>query len=257
MFIDTNTYLGDWPFRNLPGAGVEALLATFSHYGVDQAWTGSFDGLLHKDLASVNARLADACAAHDNSILLPFGSVNPALPQWEDDLRRCAEDHGMRGIRLHPAYHGYTLDDTRFQALLEAAAEHRLIVQLAVTMEDERMMHPLARVEHVDVAPLTAAVEPIPALRLVLLNAFRAVRGKALDSLVATGKITFDIAWIEGIEGIRTLSSQVPLEKLVFGSYAPYFYFESSLLKLKESALNDSELALVQGGNAEQVLSLS
>lgn len=253
MFIDTNTYIGPWPARRLP-EDVEGLLATFSHYGVEQAWTGSFDALLHKDIAGVNERLAETCALHDNTILRPFGSVNPALPQWEEDLRRCAEDHGMKGIRLHPAYHGYTLDDPRFLPLLQQAAERGLVVQLAVTMEDERMMHPLMRVEHVDVAPLAGLVNDIPNLRIVLLNAFRAVRGKALAELAATGRVWFDIAWLEGIEGIRAISSQIPMEKLVFGSYAPMFYFESSVLKLKESALTDAQREQVQGGNAQALL---
>lgn len=250
MFIDTNTYIGQWPFRALPEGNPDALLATLSHYGVQQAWTGSFEGLLHKDLAGVNARLVETCAVHDNGILLPFGSVNPTLPRWEEDLRRCAEEHGMKGIRLHPAYHGYTLDDPRFKALLEQAAAAKLVVQLVVTMEDERMMHPLSRVEHVDVAPLAGVLAAAPAARILLLNAFRAVRGKPLEALAATGRVWFDIAWLEGIEGINTISAQIPLEKLVFGSYAPFFYFESSLLKLKEAGLGDEQLVRIQGDNA-------
>lgn len=254
MFIDTNTYIGQWPFRRTPDDTVDALLAKFSHYGVEQAWTGSFEGILHKDIAGANERLVEACRQYDNGILTPFGSVNPVLPLWEEDLRRCAEVHRMKGIRLHPNYHGYTLDDERFKALLEGAAAAKLVVQLVVTMEDERMMHPLMQVPHVDVAPLAEVVSAVPGVKMVLLNAFRAARGEAIDKLVATKQVWFDIAWLEGIAGIDALSKQIPLDRFVFGSYAPFFYFESSLFKLKESALGDAVLEQIQGGNARTLL---
>lgn len=255
MFIDTNTYIGQWPFRRTPEDTVDALLAKLSHYGVEQAWTGSFEGILHKDIAAVNERLVEACRLHDNGVLSPFGSVNPVLPAWEEDVRRCADVHQMKGIRLHPNYHGYTLDDARFKALLEQAAAAKLVVQLVVTMEDERMMHPLMQVPHVDIAPLAEVVSTLPGLKLVLLNAFRAARGEEIDTLVATKQVWFDIAWLEGIAGIDAMSKQIPLEQLVFGSYAPFFYFESSLFKLKESALTDETLEQIQGGNASSLIS--
>ena len=255
MFIDTNTYIGQWPFRRTPEDTVDALLAKLSHYGVEQAWTGSFEGILHKDIAAVNERLVEACRLHDNGVLIPYGSVNPVLPQWEEDLRRCAEIHRMKGIRLHPNYHGYTLDDARFKAVLEQAAAAKLVVQLVVTMEDERMMHPLMQVPHVDITPLAEVVASVPGLKLVLLNAFRAARGEVIDKLVATKQVWFDIAWLEGIAGIDAMSKQIPLDRLVFGSYSPFFYFESSLFKLKESALTDETLEQIQGGNAIALLS--
>lgn len=254
MFIDANAYIGQWPFRRTPDDTVDALLAKFSHYGVEQAWTGAYEGILHKDIAAVNERLVEACRQHDNSILIPFGSVNPVLPQWEKDLQRCAEAHKMKGIRLHPNYHGYTLDDARFKALLEQAAAAKLVVQVVVTMEDERMMHPLMQVPHVDVGPLAEVVASVPGLKVVLLNAFRAVRGEVIDKLVATKQVWFDIAWLEGIAGIDGISKQIPLDRFVFGSFAPSFYFESSLFKLKESDLTDEMLKQVQGGNAKALL---
>ena len=222
--------------------------------GVVQAWTGTFDGLLHKDLASVNARLADECRRYGRGLLLPFGSINPKLPDWEEELRRCAEVHRMGGIRLHPNYHGYKLDDLDFARLLRLATDRRLIVQLAVVMEDERMMHPLLRVEPVDTAPLTAVVKGTAGLRLVVLNALGKLRGQPLLDLTAAGEVYVEISMLEGVGGVGNLLAQVPADRVLLGSHAPLFYFESALFKLKESPLTGEQLKAIRLQNAQRLI---
>jgi len=252
--IDVNVSLSRWPLRRLSGDDTTALVAKLRRHGVTQAWVGSFDGLLHKNLGAVNARLADECRQRGRGLLLPFGSLNPKLPDWEEDLRRCAEEHRMPGVRLHPNYHGYKLDDPDFARLLRLAAEHRLIVQLAVEMEDERMMHPLLRVGPVDTAPLVGIIKQTPGLRLVLLNALRTLRDQPLLDLIAAGEVCVEIAMLEGVGGVEKLLAQIPAHRVLFGSHAPLFYFESALLKLKESALNDERLPAIRRESAQRLL---
>lgn len=251
--IDVNVSLSRWPLRRLPLDDTRALVAKLRQAGVTRAWAGSFDGLLHKDVAAVNARLADECRKHGRGLLLPFGTVNPMLPDWEEELRRCSEVHRMPGIRLHPNYHGYKLDEPDFARLLKLAAERRLIVQLAAIMEDERMMHPRLRVPPVDTAPLAGLVKQTPGLRLVLLNALGTLRGQPLANLIAAGEIYVEISMLEGVAGIERLLQQAPLDRVLFGSHAPLFYYESALLKLKESILTPSQRSAVRAGNAQRL----
>jgi len=252
--IDVNVSLSRWPFRRLPHDTVPELVRKLRSSGVKQAWAGSFDGLLHRDVGAVNGRLAAQCKRHGDGLLVPFGTVNPALPDWEEDLRRCAEDHRMPGIRLHPNYHQYSLDDERFVKLLKLAGERKLIVQIAVLMEDERTQHPLVQVPHVNVAPLPEALQQAPGARVVLLNAHRAVRGKTFLQMIATKRVWFDISNLESVGGVGKILAQAPLEKILFGSHAPFFILESALLKLRESDLSETQSASIAAGNARKLL---
>lgn len=252
--IDVNVSLGQWPLRRARCDDPRELVASLRRHGVLQAWAGTLEGLLHKDIASANARLAKTCRQYGQGVLAPFGSINPRLPDWEEELRRCADQHRMPGIRLHPNYHGYRLDAPVFLRLLELAAQRRLIVQLALVMEDERMMHPLLRVDPVDTAPLAELVRRVPGLRLVLLNALQTLRAKPLLELIAAANVSVEIAMLEGVGGVGMLLAQAPDNRVLFGSHAPLFYFESALLKLKESPLSQAQLEAVGRENARRLL---
>lgn len=253
MIIDTNVSLSRWPFRRLPEDETPALAARLRSIGVSQAWAASFDALLHRDIGAVNARLAEECRRFGTGLLVPFGAVNPALPDWREDIRRCAGAYAMPGIRLHPNYHGYSLADPVFAEALAEAAARRLIVQIAVSMEDLRTQHPLVRVPPVDLAPLPDLARTVRT-RLVLLNWWSVLRGKPLTGFLAAENLSFDIATVEGIEGIGRLVERIPAERLLYGSGAPLFSPVAASLKIRESGLEGPRLASILEGNAKGVL---
>lgn len=253
--IDTNVTLSRWPFRRLRGDETAELVKILRHHGVTQAWAGTFDGILHKDIAAANTRLVAECHQHGHGILLPFGTVNITLPAWEEDVRRCVEDHKMRGIRVFPNYHGYKLDHPDFARLLALCDQHRLILQLAASIEDERTQHPLMQVKDVDAAPLAGLLKSHPNLRVVILNTFRATGSRNLAHLSACKNVYFEISTRETVAGVEMLAQRIPVERILFGSHAPFFYFESAVLKLKESVLNPEQLRAISSENAKRLLS--
>jgi predicted TIM-barrel fold metal-dependent hydrolase len=257
--IDVNITLGQWPTRRVPCDDLDKLSTTLRAHNVIEAWAAHYDALFHTTLTDVNNRLAKVCAtgatagssssASENKNkrppnekpqpkLVPFGSLNPLASNWESELDRCANIHHMPGVRLHPNYHNYKLDHPNFESLLKAATQRNLIVQLTILMEDARMMHPLMRVPPVDISPLEKLVSQTPNLRLILLNALTSVtRTDKLSRLTAAGEVYVEIAMLETLAALETLVKDIPVERILFGSHAPSFYFESAALKLQESSL--------------------
>ena len=247
--IDTNVHLSRWPFRRLIGDETPELVALLKKRNVRQAWVGSFDAILHKDIGGVNARLAADCGK--DGFLVPFGAINPRLPDWQEDLRRCHEVYRMPGIRLHPNYHGYTLADPEFAEVLRRAAAAGMIVQLATQMEDDRTQYPLLRIPRVNLAPLPEIVAGVPSLRLVVLNA---ARDPLRQKIVAAGNVYFDIAMVEGVGGVGVLASEVSPQRVVFGSHFPLFYLQSAALKIKEAGFNAADEKAILEDNARRLL---
>src|SRR5439155_4188410 len=132
--------------------------------------------------------------------------------------------------------------------LLKLDAKHNLLVTLALIMDTQRTMHPLLRVPSVNLDPLPALVTQTPGLRLILLNALSgfsspsrsplppggkgrgegSLRGETLVTLVRSGEVYVEIAMLERLGGVASLLNEVPLERVLFGSHAPFFYFESA-----------------------------
>ncbi|HIM29152.1 MAG TPA: metal-dependent hydrolase, partial [Planctomycetes bacterium] len=251
--IDTNVSLFHWPFRRLPLDETGLLVQKLKSHAMEQAWAGSFEGLLHLDLAGVNSRLASACREQGDGLLIPFGSVNPTVPDWEEDLRRCHEEHKMPGIRLHPNYHGYSLDDPRFERLMRLAAKREIVVQLATTMEDGRTQHRMLQVADVDLTPLPDLVKRVPGTRLVVLN--HKGTGPEFMQLLKIPGVYFDMSRVNATDGVARIIRTLPTGRIVFGTHAPFLIYESAMIKVEESNLTEDETTSILHRNATRLIS--
>jgi predicted TIM-barrel fold metal-dependent hydrolase len=265
--IDTNVNLFDWPFRALKYRDTKALVAKLRRHRIIEAWAGSFEALLAKDMNGVNTRLAAECREHGRRFLVPFGSVNLAWPDWEEDLRRCHEVHQMPGIRIYPGYQPFDLDHPGMRRLLGVTAERGLILQVVFGMEDPRVHHPILNVGPVTFGPLWQAIQETPKAKVQLLHfpgpaKAGSSQARELSDFMARPNCFMEISRLEGNGAVgRMLGSgpvadavRVPVDRIVFGSHAPYFPVETAILKLVESPLEAEQLHGILQGNARRLL---
>lgn len=107
------------------------------HYGITPVGRGTAPDLLERlaragihRCAVHNAATAPAQVAPANDFVLglarrhpqviPFGTLHPADPDWEAAMAGLWTN-GVRGIKLHPDFQGFRLDDPALDPIFEAA----------------------------------------------------------------------------------------------------------------------------------------
>lgn len=260
---DTNIHLFQWPFRKTKYSDTRSLVQKLRRHRISEAWAGSYESLFTKSVNVTNARLEKECRENGKGLLIPFGTVNPAWPDWEEDLRRCKEVHKMPGIRLYPAYHTFDLDHPDFGRLITEATKHGMVVQIVGDMDDTRVEHPIVQTRAFKFEPLIDIIKNNPEARIQLLNWNLYVNNKLLTKLVEETNILFDIAWLESVGAIGHIiegkswegpQSPVPVERLLFGSNASLFPVEASMIKLFESPLTLPQMKAVMNQNARKLI---
>lgn len=258
MIIDVNCHLGSWPFRKLANNNAEGLLRLMEAHGVKQACVGAFEGLFYRDCGQANRDLRERIAGFEDR-LLPWATINPAFPGWEEDLWEALEA-GMLGIRLFPNYHGYTLQDKCVQMLFAricqicpapppVAIYHKFV--------DERLHHWACRVPSVEMeTQLEPLVECFPAVSWLLCGC-GLPQAQALANIIRSARIWLEISRLEGVEALRWLIDTIGIEHIVFGSHAPYFYMAAAHLKIVEAGLTEQEQQAIFYQNALQLMGSS
>jgi uncharacterized protein len=263
VIIDTNVNLLEWPFRKMKYGNTRLLIEKLRRHRITQAWAGNYEAVFSKSINVTNARLAKECRDNGKGMLVPFGAVNPAWPDWEEDIRRCHQEYKMPGIRLYPAYQTYDLTHEDFPKLVGLAAERGLIVQIVGTLEDTRVQHPIVASREITFQPIVDVLKKHPKARVQLLNWNDHVNNELLKKLVTETNVTFDIAWLESTGALGRLidgnswfglRTPVPVDRIMFGSYAPFFPPESALMKLFESPLSLNQMKSVMNINANHFI---
>jgi predicted TIM-barrel fold metal-dependent hydrolase len=236
------------------GIGSDELLRRLDQAGVDRAITWPMVSYT-RDIAPDNAAIHAAWRAHPERII-PFGGVNPmlGLDVARDELRRCIEVYGVRGVKLNGARDGYYIDDPVLSwPLIEMIAEAGLVLAFHCGANDFEKTHPYR------VAKVSARY---PELRIMLVH----MGGSGLPDIadaVADLAAQFPNWYLIDSEveyrKIHKALAKLGPHRICYGSDTPFcpMRYEWGLRQVVYQDLTPEQRELVFGGNIAGMLGLS
>ena len=237
--------------ENAPGIGVDQLLRELDRVGVDKAVCWPMVSYA-REIASDNAAIHDGAVRHPDRII-PFCGVNPllGLDDARDELKRCIEVYGAKGVKLNGARDGYFVDDPVLSLPLAAmAAEAGIALALHCGANDFERTHPYRIAKISDAFPETPVLivhmggSGQPDLCDAVIDfAQRYGNWYLIDSEADYRKIH---------RGIKVLGS----ERICYGSDTPFcpMRFEWGIRQVVYGDLDAADRALILGGNIARAL---
>ncbi len=241
--VDICTFLGRWPFRPLRGTAA-GLARVMRRNGIDRALASPFEGLFYADPEPANEELLRALRGRRRLWAAPI--INPAAPDWREQMSRLARNRQVRAFRVAPTFHGYETGLCAEAAREAARLGRALMVQ--VRLEDERHHSPILDLPAAPVGEITALAAAAPGARIVVSAARLDEVLEAAPQVKGRRNLWFDLSHLDGLDCIRDARRAVGARRLAFSTAWPFFYARSSVLKVEEAQLGPREAEALWGG---------
>lgn len=184
--------------------------------------------------------------------ILPFGTLHPGLASWEqelDILHRC----GAGGIKMHPDYQGFRLDDRALWPLFEAMSGRFCLCLHIGSRKDSATAPSTPR-------QLKAVARAFPGLHIIgaHLGGFHMWQD-VLETFAHScpDNLWFDTSNVSAHADrglLKELLRTLPGDRLCFGTDWPFFRIGGEIARLKQRAgLSDSQFDAL-ASNAEPLL---
>ena len=258
MIIDVNAYLGHFAFRRLRYNTAASLLALMEAKKIDKAVVSSAGAITYRNTQAGNEELAEEVRGHSDR-LIPFAVVNPFYAGWQDDLRICHEQFGMKGLRLYPKWHNYQLSSRCCRELIDAATERGMIISIPIRAEDNRQRSWLLNIPDVPLNEIVELVKAHPKARFILLNGAgytRCPMGRKNNGLPPNYAIGLSRLTAVLANELGQLVTNVGAERVMFGTGMPFNYPDPALVKLEALDASEADKEKIRWQNATTWLRL-
>ncbi|MGE4560132.1 MAG: amidohydrolase family protein [Desulfobulbus sp.] len=185
--------------------------------------------------------------------IIPFPSLHPEDPDLLDHLQ-ILHDEGFKGVKMHPYYQDYFLDDANLFALYERMSELGMILVIHAGYD---IAYP--RIRRADPQRILDVCRQFPQLKMIATHLGGWDEWEDVRTLL-TGEpiymeISFALDFLDQIR-LRDILLNHPPEYLLFGTDCPWTDQATTLKMLSKLGLPDSLFAMMVSGNARRLLNL-
>lgn len=226
---------------------VTGLSLLMKNSGVDKSVVLSIATNAHQQ-KSVN----DFAASINNSNIMAFGSVYPYSDDALDELERIKE-LGLKGIKLHPDYQGFNVDDIKMKPIYKKISELSLITVFHAG-NDYGYAPPYGATPEKMERALDWFTSPVVAAHWGGVGC-----GEGVLNHLAGKNIYFDTSYAYGTQPkfyFEKILEKHGADKLLFGTDAPWHNAQMELNLLNSLNLSKEDFEKITYKNAEKLLGL-
>lgn len=250
MRFDCNSYLGSFFSRQIRHNTAPELLALMDENEIDKAVVGSLSAVMYRNCQMGNEELAAEIADHRDR-LVPFGVINPNYADWECDLDWCISEMGIRGVRIYPQYHSYTLQDECCKEIVQACGERGLPVTLFSRQEDYRQSHMKVDAPDLKLDDIAQLCSDHPEVNFIILEGAGYANSRFITEAETMPKNSY-MEFSRG--GVDALVENLGAERALFGTGMPMKYPGPALVCMELLDASEEDKRKIWGENLARLL---
>ncbi len=197
----------------------------------------------------INAWAAKIPEEHGN--LISFGTIHPAQDDWEDEIRWLIDD-GIVGVKLHPDYQEFFVDDPALFPLYRGLADAGLVAMMHAGV-DIGLPEPV----HCTPDRLARALDAVPEMTVIAAHMGGYDCWDDVERYLIGRDCYFDTSYSLNDLGPQRMTSMIHahgINRIVFGTDSPWTDQSAEVNAFRALSLTSSEIAQAMGENALRLL---
>ena len=199
--------------------------------------------------------------------IITFGGMHPDYENYKQELKRL-KDHGILGIKIHPAYQNTDIDDIKMMRIIDCASELGLIILTHAGIDIGIYDH-----NYTSVSQVLKIIDEIHPEKFVLAHMGGWGCWEDVERDLAGAPVWFDTAFAIGAVTPDEAKSGTPylannlsnedfvrivrkhgVEKILFATDSPWESQKDYVERINKTSLSDLEKEMIFSENAKKLL---
>lgn len=235
---DVNCMIGHWPYRRLYKSNFEDLKKVHRDNNISSGYVSYIDSIFYNDPFEGEEELHEIIKGSSYHHIL---TINPLMPGFLKDVEKGNNLFNIKGVKIYPGYHGYSLDDIMIDNLCSVLRKLKLPLFVVLRMEDERLNY-MFKPRSISQEEVSRFIRKNSDIKIILLNANIYELLKIKDDINSSDNIFFDTSGLKGsLFPIENLLEVFEVKKILYGSLHPLYCLKSTLLSVEMAQIGEME----------------